>query len=100
MKLTEHCKKRIQQRGIHPDTIYLIREHGRKINTHGDFKMFLDKKALKSLLNCRDTGNNVKRLERQLKTTAIVITGCGSQCITAMKIHESKRLNWKNVRWN
>ena len=32
MKLTEHCKKRNQQRGIHPDTIYLIREHGRKIN--------------------------------------------------------------------
>ena len=31
--------------------------------SHGDFKMYIDKKALKSLLNCRDIETMLKDLK-------------------------------------
>jgi hypothetical protein len=34
-----------------------------------------------------------KKLEKQIKTTAIIVSSCGKKCITAMKIN-------KRVRWN
>lgn len=93
MELSKHCQTRIQQRGINLETIYLIKNYGQKINTHGDFKMFINKKSLKKLCQSKEMGKSFKKLEKQIKTTAIVVSSCGKKCITAMKIN-------KRIRWN
>ena len=93
MELSKHCQTRIQQRGINIETIHLIKNYGQKINTHGDYKMFISKKSLKKLCQSKELGMNFKKLEKQIKTTAIVVSSCGQTCITAMKIN-------KRVRWN
>ena len=93
MELSKHCQARIQQRGINIETIHLIKNYGQKINTHGDYKMFINKKSLKKLCQSKEVGMDFKKLEKQIKTTAIVVSSCGQTCITAMKIN-------KRVRWN
>ena len=93
MELSKHCQARIQQRGINIETVHLIKNYGQKINTHGDYKMFINKKSLKKLCQSKEMGMNFKKLEKQIKTTAIVVSSCGKKCITAMKIN-------KRIRWN
>ena len=93
MELSKHCQARIQQRGINVETIHLIKNYGQKINTHGDYKMFINKKFLKKLCQSKEVGMDFKKLEKQIKTTAIIVSSCGKKCITAMKIN-------KRVRWN
>ena len=46
IQLTQHCKVRMQQRGVPEKVIYFLREHGQSINTHNDKKFFCNKKCL------------------------------------------------------
>ena len=67
MELSKHCQARIQQRGINIETVHLIKNYGKKINTHGDYKMFINKKSLKKLCRSKEVGMNFKKLEVYLK---------------------------------
>lgn len=90
--LTDHCKTRMQQRGVPKKVIYLLREYGKSINTHNHKKYFCNKKILNNLYKNKKTRDCIKEFYKYLVTTAIVCNG--NKCITVMKIDENKRMRW------
>jgi hypothetical protein len=90
--LTNHCKARMQQRGVPEMAVFLLRKFGKSINTHGSKKFFCNKKIINKLNRNKETRHAIKKFTRHLLTTAIVCNG--STCITVMKINENKRLRW------
>jgi len=90
--LSNHCKTRMQQRGVPEKVIYLIRKYGKSINTHSAKKFFCNKKIINNLNKKKETRSIIKNLNRHLLSTAIVCQG--NTCITVMKINEGKRMRW------
>ncbi len=90
--LTEHCKVRMQQRGVPEKVIHFLREHGKSINTHNDKKFFCNKKIINKLEYKKETRDFVRKFKKYLLSTAIVCNG--NSCITVMKLYENKRMRW------
>ena len=82
MVFSNHSIIRCQQRGVTKDVVKFICKHGKKINTHGDKKIFINKKTLKNLMFTeRDF---ISKNDKQILNTAVV---CNKEVvITVMKI--------------
>ena len=59
MIFTNHSIVRCQQRGVSKDVVEFICKHGKKVNTHGDHKYFINKKALNNLMIKRSIAHNI-----------------------------------------
>ena len=90
LKLSRHCKKRMQQRGIPKEIPFLIKEYGESINNHEDKKYFCNMKTVKKIIGLENGKSILKRFEKYLLNTAIVCNE--GVCITVMKKNENKML--------
>ena len=92
IRITEHCKMRMQQRGVPIKVIYLLKNYGKSINTHADKKFFCNKKLINKLEKNPETKDLIKGFQKYLLSTAII---CNKDlCITVMKLNDNKRLRW------
>ena len=83
---SSHAIKRMQQRGIKPQVIEFIFEHGFKSKTHQDVRYIFNfnrqKKVNKQILSLP----TYKKFDKQISTTALVMNE--SHVITAYKINK------------
>ena len=89
---TNHCKTRMQQRGVPKRVVFLLRKFGKSFNTHESKKFFCNKKIINRLNKNIKTRKKIKNFTKHLLSTAVVCNG--NVCITVMKINENKRLRW------
>jgi hypothetical protein len=82
MTFTNHSTIRCQQRGVSKDVVEFICKHGKKVNTHGDHKYFINKKALNNLM-IKERGF-ISKNDKQILSTAVVCKN--DVIITVMKI--------------
>ena len=82
MVFSNHSIIRCQQRGVSKDVVKFICKHGKKINSHGDKKIFINKKALNNLMFTEK--DFISKNDKQILSTAVV---CNEDVIiTVMKI--------------
>lgn len=83
---SSHAIKRMQQRGIKPQVIEFIFEHGFKSITHQDVRYIFNCNRQKKVNNQILSLPTYKKFDKQISTTALVMNE--SHVITAYKINK------------
>jgi len=81
VQLTEHCQKRLQQRGTPLEVVNFIFKHGQSFRTHNDVKKIITKNKLNKIQFKEKSF--LKAFDKHIRNTAIVCNG--NVVITVMK---------------
>ena len=91
--LTNHARQRIAQRGIPLEAVQYVVSNGKGHNTHGEKKMYVNKKVWNKNLHNLDK-KFISKFEKHILSIAIIVDEPVDEPTVVTVMHKNKRVRW------